>query len=761
MYFSKESNLEHLGKKRTAVQAGRDAIPHVDAEKFGITPRIHFWFKQGEIEFDDSREIRSKRPDAAQKAIDATSAQFIIRGRELRDFATKQPTERYKELASWFDLDSLSAILQNLDALSKKIRKEINSTAEFDERLRDLGDVTEHEISEWHEQNVSGWFNTTVLSRLDNSIKIDTFSDNDSGFIELINRTKEEEKQKGLDSPKQLSRLIKELLTQQLAQHDDDLGYVALFEKAVSVMKDAETNEAKKQSQAKHAVFMNVWTHAQKLFEDNVDFDECPICETNISDDPHRSREKIHQSLQNKLAELDEYRQAKDETSNAKQELEQITDTFRHKIKEVSLLLDDSTHQCDEVFAYMNVLQSWDISGNAPTSNDLTNALTQLDSSLDKQINLLEHSNDESNTYRDALDLANKLLHIKTNFERITRKKTEMGKICDSLDQQTHALGIAITVHLKDKISELQDKVRTIYQAVQGSNYDVPLIRIELPSNESSNQKNVTLSVDFRDRKQVAPNSFLSDSQINTLALAIRLAAIQMFNSGFPVIVLDDVVTSYDAEHRANISKVLAECFSEFQIILVTHDWRFFKELRKCVVSECWAFQRIIRIEDERGPVFVDDKTRDEDIDAALNDGKKPGNEIRMAEEEWLTNICRDLKLKIPMPPLHDPYKHERSELASSLIGFLNKSKILQSQTLKNSNRYFASLQQADVENSTSHFSENPYEDISAKDLRSTWEDFKAFRQLFVCSCGGNFIKSREFGRLLCRKCGMPFPSSS
>ncbi len=645
--------------------------------------------------------------------------------------------------------------------MSKKIRKEISSTAESDERLRDLGDVTEHKISEWNEQNVSGWFNTTVLSRLDNSLKIDVFSDNDSGFIELINRAKEEERQKGLDSPKQLSRLIKELLTQQLAQHDDNLGYVALFEKAVLAVEDAETNEADKRSQAKHAIFMNVWTHAQKLFEDNIDFDKCPICETNISDGPHKSRDKIHQSLQSKLAELDEYRKAKDEMNDAKKKLEQIADTLRHKIKEISLLIDDSTYRCDEVFAYMNVLQSWKISDNAPASNDLINALTQLDSSLDKQIDLLEHSNDENHTYGNAIVLANKLLYIKTNFERIARKKIELGKICDGLDQQAHAFGIAITDHLKDKISELQDRVRTIYKAIQGSNYDVPLIRIELPSNESSNQKNVTLSIDFRDRKHVAPNSFLSDSQINTLALAIRLAAVQMFNSGFPVIVLDDVVTSYDAEHRANISKVLAECFSEFQIILVTHDWRFFKELRKCVVPECWTFQRIIRIEDERGPVFVDDKTQDEDIDAALDDGKKPGNEIRMAEEEWLTSICRDFKLKIPMPPLHDPYKHERGELASSLIGFLKKSKILQSQTLEIHNRYFASLQQADVENSTSHFSENPYENISAIDLRSTWEDFKAFRRLFVCSCGGNFIKSRELEHLLCRKCNTPFSSSS
>lgn len=47
---------------------------------------------------------------------------------------------------------------------------------------------------------------------------------------------------------------------------------------------------------------------------------------------------------------------------------------------------------------------------------------------------------------------------------------------------------------------------------------------------------------------------YLSDSQIHSVALALRMAAIQQFNVGAPIIALDDIVTSYDADHRRRIT---------------------------------------------------------------------------------------------------------------------------------------------------------------------------------------------------------------
>jgi hypothetical protein len=35
-----------------------------------------------------------------------------------------------------------------------------------------------------------------------------------------------------------------------------------------------------------------------------------------------------------------------------------------------------------------------------------------------------------------------------------------------------------------------------------------------------------------------------------SLALSLRLAAVRKFNTGAPIAILDDIVTSYDADHR-------------------------------------------------------------------------------------------------------------------------------------------------------------------------------------------------------------------
>ena len=45
------------------------------------------------------------------------------------------------------------------------------------------------------------------------------------------------------------------------------------------------------------------------------------------------------------------------------------------------------------------------------------------------------------------------------------------------------------------------------------------------------------------------------------------------------MLVLGDVVTSYDADHRKTIASVLVTYPSGFQIVLVTHDEQFFNLL--------------------------------------------------------------------------------------------------------------------------------------------------------------------------------------
>ena len=118
--------------------------------------------------------------------------------------------------------------------------------------------------------------------------------------------------------------------------------------------------------------------------------------------------------------------------------------------------------------------------------------------------------------------------------------------------------------------------------------------------------------------------------QIHSIALALRLAAIRRFNCAAPIIVLDDVVTSYDADHRRNIASAIAAEFSGSQIIITTHDERFFNYLKDQLEAKDWHFKRIIGL-GPYGPRFADHKVSDAMIEARWAEGQSAANEMRQA----------------------------------------------------------------------------------------------------------------------------------
>ena len=288
------------------------------------------------------------------------------------------------------------------------------------------------------------------------------------------------------------------------------------------------------------------------------------------------------------------------------------------------------------------------------------------------------------------------------------------------------------------------------------------LLRLQLAEGSAANQQQVRLVVDYAEnRKGVAPSGYLSDSQIHTVALSLRLAAIRSFNSGAPIIVLDDVVTSYDADHRKSMAAALAEEFEDFQIVLVTHDEQFFELLQDHLPEAKWAFRRITHIDPCFGPVFSDHRTPDEEIERKLDVGEPAGEEIRKSQEEWLLRTCRDFGVEVVIRPIDRPYQYDRNELATALHNFLKAKDLMPPEVSGISNPFLISLQRGVVENFASHFSDNPYRSTSGGDEKTRWNEFRYFRDSFVCpNCGRNrFKRPRDLAVPVCktRKCEARF----
>ena len=762
-YFSEDATLKRLGKRASQTHAGPTAIAHVEAKDLGIQPSVHFWFSREGERFDGVRTSASSIPDSAKRILSTVKVPFVIRGHELRSFVeVTTPGDQYKELASWFGLDPLLRIQQHLRALRRKVKERAVSTSEVDDRSRDLSRDTDSKIARWNEQTVCDWLNNEILAGLNSSLTFTEVSERDPAFAILTARRDIEQEKLGLTQLRKISGLLEDLATPLDGTDGEPGGKIPGFEQAVSRLNEAVLHEEEERTKASAAVFNQVWTEAKKLFDSDSVLDTCPVCDTNLDTGPHGSHDGVQTSLADKLAGLAAYRKADEELTASKKRVGLLTEPLKSSVEAVKVMLADTLSDCPEVADYLQALGRWNVDLELPGSREVVSALSVVYISIADQIMQIEAQQGE-HTYAKAHETLAKLLIIKAALERIARTKAQLETLQIELDRQVWEINKAIADHIQSLIGKLQDDVASIYQDIQGAGWSSPSIRIELPGEDGIDQQKAQLLFDFsNNRKGVVPSGYMSDSQVHTLALALRLAAIRMFNSEAPILVLDDVVTSYDADHRKTIAGALAKHFSDLQIVLVTHDEQFFNLLKDQLPQGRWVFKRITEIRAGYGPVFHDHQTSDEVIQATLNAGENAGAEIRQAEEEWLLRICREFGAKAIIRPIEKAFQFERAELADSLASFLNGAKIKIPQTTTASNGFLTSLQSGVVENLSSHFSDNPYKSSSVGDDKARWDEFKYFRDLFKCPiCAKRrFKRPMTMSKPVCYYCETQFAFS-
>ena len=150
------------------------------------------------------------------------------------------------------------------------------------------------------------------------------------------------------------------------------------------------------------------------------------------------------------------------------------------------------------------------------------------------------------------------------------------------------------------------------------------------------------------------PYGNYSEGHLDSLGLCLFLAFIRSFNTDFKLIVLDDVLTSIDAGHRIRVARLLAEDFSDYQIILTTHDEMWANEL-KIMMSSRGLKLRFLRFKPW-------DLSRGSDIDEfvasdwlfyqqLVNAGRKQDAiaGVGRSLEKFLFQMRRNLGVSIPV----------------------------------------------------------------------------------------------------------------
>lgn len=101
------------------------------------------------------------------------------------------------------------------------------------------------------------------------------------------------------------------------------------------------------------------------------------------------------------------------------------------------------------------------------------------------------------------------------------------------------------------------------------------------------------------------PQRIMSESQLNALGIALLLARLKHDEDDWRTLVLDDVVNGFDAPHRHGLLRLLEEEFSDWQVIVFSHDSAF-RDIAMHATRGGWTFLEIVKWTPGGGPVLDD-----------------------------------------------------------------------------------------------------------------------------------------------------------
>jgi hypothetical protein len=205
-----------------------------------------------------------------------------------------------------------------------------------------------------------------------------------------------------------------------------------------------------------------------------------------------------------------------------------------------------------------------------------------------------------------------------------------------------------------DKIAE---KVLSYYHGLHefsDANESSECTDLNLTSTSRAAAGGLQLAIEFLGKVDSCdPRAFLSEGHLDSLGLCLYLATVRIFNNSGSLLVLDDVLTSVDREHRHRVAELLLEDFADFQLVVTTHDEYWFNSLQEMVLvrgeQDKWRFRRIARWTLEKGPESAAYEGTWDWIESNLVEEayRELGGSLRLVLEDFLKRVADKMELKV------------------------------------------------------------------------------------------------------------------
>ena len=685
--------------------------------------------------------------EAAQKGT------FVLRRSQILKFIASVPADRFRAIASILGVEQLD----NIELTMKHAYEELDVSVSS---KRENVQSTFKSISELLGENIVE--TKQVLDSVNRKLKeakltkLTSFDETDRITEEMLKTFK---KSADLEHVTKLNGILGELkllhIDDEIAQNLHDLN-----KKIKPLLED------KLKKELSLTEFLVKGRQAVEVGERNI----CPLCGQDVD------RQKLLKQIDERLETLRQLSEDASEIRRISMSVEEKLNLLATKIEEISSDLKpfkSLTKARTKLLGIVKVLREF--SGKVKSAKEFKEEIPieifeQNKAELEKLVRSL------STTCQDMLEKIGVPEDWKSKVEVISLVNqvkalvTELIKIEENLKTEEKHCDLARKVYTTfSKVKKA--KINKIYKSITGNvnafyftlHPNDPHQNIEInvvPGRRASTE----LKIESFGSKE-DPRAFASEGHLDSLGLCIFLAFVKKFNEECSFIVLDDVVTTIDAQHRELICKLLFEQFKDYQLFITTHDGIWYEQLRShqraCGIEGKFKNLEIIRWEVETGPLVEPFRPRWERIEERIDSSDKLGAGIEGRQYlEWLLKeICEATRATVPfkiaakyvVSDLWNPAKQRVSKLVKD-DGF--REKVLQ--------RFHELETTIIMGNLLSH--DNPLIDtVSIVEAKRFCEAVHELNNVFNCPNCGSFLKYyQDMKKLRCpnSRCKSPIEIS-
>ena len=212
----------------------------------------------------------------------------------------------------------------------------------------------------------------------------------------------------------------------------------------------------------------------------------------------------------------------------------------------------------------------------------------------------------------------------------------------------------------KNKIKELFEDIGCLigeyYKFIHEDDY------INNPKVTVKSSKGLVLALLFGE-DEGDPRSFSSEGHLDSLGLCIFLAFAKLYNR-HNFLILDDIISTVDLDHKERIIHLLFEKFPNYTFIITTHNKLWYEQLQRLASSNNmrhkFTFMEILDWDKNEGPILsrnmTDKKRIEQHLDA--NDTFAAGNAIRRYFEFTMDDLCKMNGIRLPIKPHYAAYDY-------------------------------------------------------------------------------------------------------